>query len=252
MKFTIFMAFMLLLCAGSVFAIDMKGLVMYLSFDEGSGTVAKDASGNGNNGELKGKVDWVAGKYGKAVKVDAGAAENFVSVKANATLDITDQITFGAWVNIGAMPDNHCSLITKADTYMIHMSDWSGKGIEMEPLLWPFDAWQTPASVPIPLNEWHHVIGTFDGKEIKTYIDGAIKGKRAYAGPIAVTTNDVVIGRDSRGCCAARKATMTIDDAIIFNRALSDAEVGEIMAGNITPVTPQTHATTLWGQIKSQ
>ncbi len=53
-----------------------------------------------------------------------------------------------------------------------------------------------------------------------TPIDGELKGKTA------VTTVDVVIGRDSRGCCSERKATQTID------------EVKEIMAGGLTPVQP--------------
>lgn len=250
MRLTIVLVVLFLLCAGSVYALDAKGLVVYLSFDEGTGTIAKDASANKNNGEIKGKTEWIAGKYGKAIKVSEADAGSMVVVKANKSMDLTDAISFGAWVYIEAMPDNHCSLITKADTYMIHMSDWSGKGIEMEPLLWPFDSWQTAISTPIQLKEWHHVMGIFDGKELKTYLDGVLKGKRAFASKIAVTTNDLVIGRDSRGCCNTRKGGMRIDDAVIFNRALSDAEVKEMQLGSLTSVSPRGSFATLWGEIK--
>lgn len=250
---TVFFATMLfLLLAGSLYALDTKGLVLYLPFNEGSGAIAKDASGNKNNGELVGNVQWVNGKQGKAIKVFDDAGGNMVVVKDNDMLDITDAITFGGWVNIETMPDNHCSFITKADTYMIHQSNWSGKGIEHEPLLWPFDAWQTPASVPIQLNEWHHVIGVFDGSEIKTYIDGQLMGQRAYTSKIAVTENNVVIGRDSRSCCNARKATMSIDEIVIFNRALSESDIRDIMTGNIAPVQPRESISTMWGQIKAE
>jgi len=242
-----------LFCASSISinAFDKKGLVLRLPFDEGSGKVAKDASGNKNDGELQGNVEWVDGEHKKAVKISDDAANNMVVVKDSNSLDVVDQISFGCWVNIEAMPDSHCSLITKADTYMIHTSNWSGKGIEQEPLLWPFDAWQTPASAPIQLNEWHHVFGVYDGKEIKTFIDGELKGRRAYTSKIAVTVNDVVVGRDSRTCCNTRRSRVIIDDVMIFSRAISDREVKEVMAstGGIS-VEPTDRLTTLWGHIK--
>ena len=233
-------------------AFDKKGLVLHLPFDEGSGKVAKDTSGNKNDGEFQGNVEWVDGKIKGAVKISDDNANNFVSVKANKTLDITDQITFGCWVNIEAIPDSNCSLMTKADTYMIHSSNWSGKGIEQEPLLWPFDAWQTNISAPIQLNEWHHVMGTFDGKSLSNYIDGKLITSRAFASKIAITTNDLIIGRDSRACCNTRRAKQIIDEVMIFNRALSDKEVKETMAGGGIQVEPGGQLATLWGQIKAE
>lgn len=249
--FNLVIAF-LLLFVGSAYTFDQKGLVVYLPFDDGNGRTAKDASGNKNDGDLVGTVDWVDGKHKKAVKISDNNANNMVVVKANPSLNITDQITFGAWVNIEAMPDSHCSLMTKADTYMIHTSNWSGKGIEQEPLIWPFDAWQTPASTPIQLNEWRHVMGVYDGKEIKTYIDGQLKGQRAYAQKIAITGNDFVIGRDSRACCATRKARITMDDVMLFSRALSENEVKEVMNANFMTVKLQEKLAYLWGQVKAE
>jgi hypothetical protein len=48
-----------------------QGLVGYWPFDEGSGTIAKDYSGNGNNGEVRGigvDTNWVAGKVKGAIQ----------------------------------------------------------------------------------------------------------------------------------------------------------------------------------------
>ena len=45
------------------------GLVGWWSFDEGSGTVAGDSSGNGNTGTIYGAT-WVTGIYGKALSFD--------------------------------------------------------------------------------------------------------------------------------------------------------------------------------------
>jgi prepilin-type N-terminal cleavage/methylation domain-containing protein len=47
-----------------------QGLVGYWPFDEGSGTIAKDYSGNGNDGTLVNGPTWVDGKVGKALSFD--------------------------------------------------------------------------------------------------------------------------------------------------------------------------------------
>ena len=158
-------------------------------------------------------------------------------------------MTIAMWVNLDALTGS-CDIITKADSYMIHSSDWSGNGIEQELLLWPFDSWQTPASTPIQFAEWKHVVGVYDESEIRMYIDGELQGQRARAGATAVTANDLVIGRDNRGCCSNRVFALTVDDVMLFSRALSEAEIKDAMAGVGAAVNPDGMLTTLWGQIK--
>ena len=45
------------------------GLVAEWHFDEGSGSVVEDSSGNGNDGVIYGAT-WVDGKYGNALSFD--------------------------------------------------------------------------------------------------------------------------------------------------------------------------------------
>ena len=45
-------------------------LIGYWSFDEGAGEIAKDGSGNGNDGTLENGVEWTAGQSGYAVQFD--------------------------------------------------------------------------------------------------------------------------------------------------------------------------------------
>ncbi|MCC6302037.1 MAG: hypothetical protein IT489_04465, partial [Gammaproteobacteria bacterium] len=52
----------------SSFSVDAQAaLVAHWTFDEASGTVAGDASGNGNTGTLIGGPTWVAGQRGGAL-----------------------------------------------------------------------------------------------------------------------------------------------------------------------------------------
>lgn len=47
-----------------------EGLLLYLSFDEGTGNIAGDFSGHGNDGELVDGPTWVDGHDGKALEFD--------------------------------------------------------------------------------------------------------------------------------------------------------------------------------------
>lgn len=248
MKFTVVLLIMLLICSGSVYALNMDGLVLYLPLDEGSGKVAEDSSGNENVGELQGNVEWVDGKYNKGVYISDDSADNKILVKDSDSLDITGEMTIAMWVSLDSLSGS-CAIITKSDTYMIHSSDWSGDGIEQELLLWPFDSWQTEASTPIQFGEWRHVVGIYDGEEIRMYIDGKVEGQRERSGDTAVTASDLVIGRDNRGCCNTRVFGLSVDEVMIFSRALTDGEVNEMMDG-VAPVEPKAKVTTTWANIK--
>ena len=65
-------------------------------FDEGAGTTAFDASGNGNDGTIN-NATWTAdGKFGSALEFDGD--NDYVRVLDDPTLDLTDEVTVIAWV----------------------------------------------------------------------------------------------------------------------------------------------------------
>ena len=74
--------------AGGVQAQSDEGLVAEWHFDEGSGSVVKDISGNGNNGTIYGAT-WVDGKFGKALSFDG--------------MDDYVEITYGSLSPIGSL-----------------------------------------------------------------------------------------------------------------------------------------------------
>ncbi|HGJ65959.1 TPA: LamG domain-containing protein [bacterium] len=253
--FCVVLLLMLVLTSPIFSAVNTKGLVVYLPFDDGKGKTAVDASGNGNNGDFQGDASWVDGKFGKAVSVSDKAANNMVVIKANPSLDITQALTLMAWVNLGAIPDTYNGIITKAETYMLHTDEQGG--VRVDPLVWfggSYGTWPSSAAVLVPHDEWHHVAGVFNGKNIVTYLDGKPGTPFARAGEIDVTQADVVIGRDSRGCCNTRKSAQIIDEVMIWSRALNEAEVNELMknGGKVAfAVDPNGKLTSKWGQIKS-
>ena len=87
------------------------------------------------------------------------------------------------------------------------------------------EEWQTlQFSVDDSFNgTWHHVAGTFDGNQLRLYIDGGLANSMDYTGSIASTTFPVNIGRNSQE--TDRLYRGAIDEIRIYNRALSEGEI---------------------------
>ncbi len=68
---------------------------------------------------------------------------------------------------------------------------------------------------------WHHVAGTYDGKQVKLYVDGKL-----VAGTIASTTHHVNIGRNSER--TVRQYNGVIDDVRIYHVALPTSEITKL------------------------
>ena len=93
------------------------GLVVYLNFNEGSGTLALDASGHGNTGTIHGGAVRVENNgCVKALVLDGNAS--FVSIPYTSLNHPTDAITVSSGFMWTIRHRKRCSLrmITKGDT----------------------------------------------------------------------------------------------------------------------------------------
>ena len=80
------------------------GPVAAYSFDEGSGTVALDSSGNNNTGTLVNNPAWTLGKYGKALSFNGSTS--YVDLGSPGAFDTPGSMTWSAWVYAAAdLPD---------------------------------------------------------------------------------------------------------------------------------------------------
>lgn len=257
--FTISLVTLLLFCASSLYALDKTGLVLYLPFDEGSGKVAKDASGNGNDGELRGGAEWVKeGKFGTAVHLQAAA--DLVEVPHSDSLDVRKEITLEIWAKVDAFTaDVHCAFISKATAdqtgaYILHISNDSGFYVALIIFIGVQGPWPPPATGTTTMGEWHHFAGSYDGAELRIYIDGELisNANRATGGDIDHSDAPVVIGRDNRADWTSRAMDCILDEARIWNRVLSEDEIEEAMSGVLLPVKKEGLLTTTWGDIKER
>lgn len=208
-----------------------KTLDGWWRFDDSSPTVAKDSSGNGNNGTVSGGAAKVSGYFGSALNFDGGTGE--VDVPDSPSLEPSSAITFAAWVKGNNPEGNFKYIIDKGGwgclTGSVGLYTGANGGLMF------YIAQQNGLSTTISPDagsgvwdgNWHLAIGTYDGSAVRLYVDGRQIGSGAPAtGPIAynlATTNDLFIGHyDS---CPNLNFTGAIDEPTVWSRALGPAEV---------------------------
>jgi len=84
---------------------------------------------------------------------------------------------------------------------------------------------------------WYHVVATYDGAELKIYVDDGTPSIAAFTGNIKDTSRNVCIGgTDNTAGCLTGDFDGSIDEVTIWNKALTLSEVQELFeAGGGTP-----------------
>jgi hypothetical protein len=208
------------------------GLVGYWNFNEGHGTTAHDSSGFGNHGTLMGVPSdpvWVEGRPCE----DAGDAQDDGALdlrgsgyvhcsNSDGRLDVADAITIAVWVRTDDCNNSeHNPYVAKGDhSYALKHQEDNNIEFFIYDRGWQF----VRAPVDSSFNGvWHHLAGTYDGRDLKLYIDGALQASVAHTGSIAITPYDLNIGRNSEvpNCFYNGR----IDEVRIYSVALEPAEI---------------------------
>lgn len=161
--------------------------------DEGTGNNVADSSGNKNDGKIIGKLNWVVGKYGKALEFP-GTSQNLVQVPDSKTLNPTTGITIMAWGWLVEGAGNNRRFLQKStpgsDNQYRLLLEWGSFKFDAGPGVSPEEI-TTPV---FPENEWHHVAGVYDGKEIAIYIDGVKVANSPASGEMIPSTGPCILG----------------------------------------------------------
>jgi len=225
-----------------------NGLVSYWTLDDADikDRAVKDVWGK-NDGEIMGNPKMVEGKIGKALKFNGSS--DYVMIKKDQSLKITDAITIGAWVNLDNVAGDKqmATMWTSAagyqpwftgSTFMLRLNNGKGN----------FDASYPGLSEGV----WYHVAGTWDGTTIKAYVNGKEGVSIAMGGKINIPDTNLNIGSYNNG--AGEFFGGAIDEVCIYNRALSIAEINQNFEsqGIAKAIVSSGKLATAWAVIKAQ
>ncbi len=208
---------------------DSANRLHWWTFDEGSGTVAHDASGNGNDATVdSGELLWVPGVVDGALEFDG----------VRHQLTLTSPLTVGsssnalaAWIKVPLAETGNLEAGERVGNVLGNYPDVPNTNWELHDdgqmrLHWNGGEVNAYGTTDLRDDTWHHVAWVRD-KAADTcymYIDGLLEATHASAGTDIVFGTNHAIGGDSRGATAPHFHGL-MDDLQLYNAALSAGEI---------------------------
>jgi DNA-binding beta-propeller fold protein YncE len=199
----------------------VAGLRAAYGFEEGAGSAAADASGNGNTGTLSGPAWTPAGRSGGALSFDG--VNDLVTVPDANSLDLSGAMTVEAWVYPTASSGWRTAVMKEAANDIAYALYASGPDGPPEGYV---GSSAVTGSGALTLNAWTHLAVTYDGAMLRLYQNGAQVGTRSLGGPIAATNRALQIGGNA---IWGEYFSGRIDEVRVYDRALTPAEIAADM-----------------------
>ena len=248
--------FISLMFAGLSYAkIDAESIIGMWLFDEGKGDIAKDLSGNRNDGKLMNDPAWGKGKIGSALTFDGKT--NYVEVSDSSSLDVSTEVSISLWVyilNFGTSSgddviiDKMCSDPKGA----FEILNFSANELEGRFTLTSGTTIRLQSGLKPPDKSWHHYASTFKSGEQQLYFDGKAVADSSQTGTLIQNDLPIHIGK---GVERNYHFDGMIDEVGIFNVALTENDIQTIMNKGLsgaTAVSLTGKLTTTWGDLKQQ
>jgi hypothetical protein len=236
---------------------NMGAPTTWYKFNENTGTLIGDwgASGSGYRGNnltltigaggsyTTSAHAWTNGNPGKIATAlaldgtDDYAATGSVALMAENSVTYTS-LSWGAWVK--PVDNITRTIIQKNTEFRLRLTANSLPVCQ----IYSSGAWQIGAtsSSVVPVGSWSHVLCTYDGANIKIYVNGVLKATQPQTGVITSSNATALnIGRDSAG---SEYYLGTIDEVRVYGYALSPTQVkvaknDGIVAYGRAPVTAE-------------
>lgn len=225
------------------------GLVAYWPLDKNTidGKKVKDTIG-GNDGVLTG-TKMVAGKVGDALQFNG--TDDIVKIDGTDALDFNGKKEFSvsAWINVKGQSGGTCcgSIVAQRDVNAWALRlDNRDAPTAVEFIVCP--GWIGDGAafgLAVESEEWHLVTGVCNGKQLLMYLDDKKGPEIAFPGAVSGGGFATTLGGASDGYFNG-----IIDEAMIYNRALTDAEIKQNFAAKGMSVDPKSKLAICWGDLR--
>jgi hypothetical protein len=216
---------------GRVATFGTSGLVAWWKLDESAGQKAEDATGHEFNGNVVGRPSWEPGGGRIAGAMEFNGKTVFINCGRAPEFDGRDGMTVSAWIKVRTFDKPYQAIVTKGDTAWrlqreketgaVTFSFNTGNSVEKPEQ----NLVSLVSKRKVDDDQWHQVIGAFDGSRAWLYVDGELENS-VEAKPMAQNSAPVMIGCNF--AAYDRRFNGWIDDVRLYGYGLSAAEVKDL------------------------
>jgi hypothetical protein len=216
------------------FTVDSSGIGAYL-FEEDGDTV-DDVSGCGHTGTVVG-AEFASGQgvaASNAFRFDWSASD-YIRIPYDAAQSPVQALTVEAWIYPTAW-DNPTygfnRIVSKQPVFLLRGASYGRAHFQI--LTENYGYVGIYDSETMALNTWHHVVGTFDGRGLKLYVDGRLRNSATLPSSDRIADNgaDTCIGEYPN---LAEGFSGLIDNVTLLERAKTGDDVWATYVGIAHP-----------------
>jgi PKD repeat protein len=198
--------------------IPTNGLVAYYPFNGN----ANDLSGNNNNGTLHGGITATLDRHGTATSAyNFDGIDDYIDIPHSQSLNISQQISISIWI----YPESSGPYYYPY--HIIEKGNYWGFGQREYDLSYgiitangEFGGWN---NFNLQAGRYYHYVVTFDGSELRTYLNGVFANSVDASGSILTSQDRIFVGRYYLN--EYYNFDGVLDDLRIYNRALTQQEI---------------------------
>ncbi len=224
-------------------------LLLWYKFDETSGTIAHDSSGNGHDGTLNGDPKWVPGQINGALDF-GGDGDYVIDDDAGEYMNGLSVLTVALWIKSDVVGTDSGFIIFEnpggQDRRNIRY-DSDGGGGDINLIKYgatvgegSTDREEDESTSEVQTTEWQHICVTWQSgagafpKGLNLYINGVLdtpeEDDTAFDG-VLTGYDRVMVGKGGKDGGATEGWDGLVDDVRIYSRVLTVEEIQQVMKG---------------------
>lgn len=217
------------------------GPIAFIQLHELSGTAAAD-SANSNNGVYNGSPPLgVAGApSGIGTAVNFNGALTYAQIPDASALRLGTSLSFEAWTNPGASYNTNFALLLMKATgaspnfstsdYLWQITPTGALELFIRPTT------GADSTTAVPLSAWSHLVTTYDGANVKHYINGVISNTVTLTTVPTVSAGALIIGNQPghNGSLAGPMSSLAV-----YNKVLTPTQIATHYTARTAPFATQ-------------
>ncbi len=199
--------------------------------NEGNGSKAYDISGKNNHGTLTNMAansqssGWSGSKFGGGLSFDG--TDDDIDCGNDPTLNVTTGFSVSVWIKpaeIASYSTILSKMITDDANSAIYFYIYDNQ-VNLR-LYDSLGGQKSVTSSTIYVDNWYHVVGTYDGSDLKLYVNNVLVDTELTVPTINTNTSSIIIGANERWPEEVYQGI--IDNVQMYKRGLPYSEVKQL------------------------